>query len=353
MSAHYRQHVRGQGDSKEGEPANKKQKAGGTEPPKVQGDPNEGEQATEVGEQATEVKLCKSIANALMTRDMKQVFLLEGDRHFWPGNTDVEWTEMFWPPKKPTPKKPKEDVPSWVPFQVYTVQDTLTFLDVEYDKETMTRHILTHMVSKGWVPKCCFDNREEPRNVNSVPVEKLEELHSILREFTERVAAHHYRELVMGAIDSGPTDDPDIILATMYKETEEEAGISKGDLEGKVSFLDWGDKYTSRRDGTTTYAAIYVTKFDTQDEMSRIWAMADAERRPPGFNGWRCPHAWYKEIPDINTVAAAREKAIQETRNGAWYSVDAAMTLMDKKNKTMLQKILDKKNKTMLQKILE
>lgn len=298
-----RQFVQCQGDSKEGEPANKKQKAGGKEG-----------------------NLCKSIANALMTRDMKQVFLLEGDRHFWPGNTKDEWKEMFH---------------MGAPFQVYTVQDTLTFLNVEYDKIKMTRHILTHMLSKGWVPKCCFDTPEEPHDVGSVAVEKLEELHSILREFTERVAAHHYRELVMGAIDSGPTDDPDTIRATMYKETEEEAGISKGDLEGKVSFLKWGDKYTSRRDGTTTYAAIYVTKFDTQDEMSRIWAMADAERRPPGFNGWRCPHAWYKKIPDIDMVAAAREKAIQETRNGAWYSVDAAMSLMDKKNKTMLQKILE------------
>ncbi len=167
-------------------------------------------------------------------------------------------------------------------------------------------------------------------------------LHAILLEFTARVSGQHYHELVMGAVDGGATRDMSKVEATLYKETEEEAGASKEDMAGKTNFQCWSDPFTSRRTGATTVTGIFVTDIE-QAAMNRIWAAADAERRPAGFNGWRCPHAWYKKIPGIDLAAAEREKAIQETRNGAWYSVEEALTrhnFVDGKNQAVLKKVL-------------
>ncbi len=77
--------------------------------------------------------------------------------------------------------------------------------------------------------------------------------------------------------------------------------------------------------------------------MERVWARADRRRRPAGFNGWRCPHPWYKVIPGVDLAAAARDKAVQETRNGRWYWVSEALeraNFLDKKNRQVLVQIL-------------
>ena len=280
------------------------------------------------------------IANAFMSVGRTLVFLMRGDRHFWDQKTESDWATKFWP---------KDGTFKGAPFQVYTVAETLTLLGKSYAPAEIARWILAHMLSKKWVPMCCFPDRDTATaalakdfDVGTVEEASLLALHNILHDFTGRVSGQHYHELAMGAVDDGATRDMAKVEATLYKETEEEAGASKEDLAGKTNFQVWSDAFTSRKTGETTVTAIFVTDIE-QSAMNHIWATADAERRPAGFNGWRCPHAWYKKIPGIDLGAAEREKAIQETRNGAWYSVDEALTrhdFVDAKNQAVLKKIV-------------
>lgn len=281
------------------------------------------------------------IANALMASERSEVFLMRGDRHFWDEKTKADWALEFWP---------QDSKLKGAPFQVYTLSTSLTLLGKEYNRVDMTRWILAHMLSKKWAPVCCFKTVEEAHlaldkdfDINHVEVAELLTLHGILLNFTVRVSGQHYHELVMGAVDGGATQDMAAVVKTLYKETEEESGAVKSDIHDKIMFQAWSTPFTSRKTGNTTVSAIFVTDFLSKDEMLRIWAAADSERRPEGFDGWRCPHAWYKKIPNIDLAAAEREKAIQETRNGAWYPVEEALTrtnFVDKKNQAVLRKIL-------------
>lgn len=280
------------------------------------------------------------IANAFMSAGRTRVFMFRGDRHFWDEKVKSDWSAIFWP---------KDDTFKGAPFQVYTVAETLTLLGKPYAPAEMARWILAHMLSKKWVPMCCFPDIEAATaavakdfDITTVEEASLTVLHSILHDFTGRVSGQHYHELVMGAVDGGATQDMAKVESTLYKESEEEAGASKEDLVDKTKFQCWSDPFTSRKTGETTVTAIFVTDIEDAD-MNRIWAAADAERRPADFNGWRCPHAWYKKIPGVDLGAAEREKAIQETRNGAWYSVDEALTrhdFVDAKNQAVLKKIV-------------
>lgn len=226
----------------------------------------------------------------------------------------------------------------------------LTFLGKTYNAAQQAQYILAHMLSKGWAPIACFEDEAaatlavaaaKAKQTVSVSHEKLLALHAMLMYFTESVADLHYHELVMGAVDGGPTKDAEAILATLKKETDEEAGLV---LEpGQATFQKWAKPYTSRKTGETSTTAIFQTPM-RKEHMEDIWRRADALRRPKEFAGWRCPHAWYKKILDIDLAAAEYEKARQETRNGAWYDVRDALEkvdFMDKKNKDVLNKLLD------------
>jgi 8-oxo-dGTP pyrophosphatase MutT (NUDIX family) len=270
------------------------------------------------------------------------IFLLEGDRHFWDKTVKFEWRQYFYGNKKDLGL-------NGAPFQVYTVTPEMEFLGKTYNAVEQARYILKHMLSKGWVPIVCFNNEDEAvnavktGNISNVSDEMLSTLHGILMYFTGKVSGVHYHEIVMGAVDGGPTDDPEKIISTLRKETFEEAGFQL--VPGQTIFICWADPYTSRKTGVTSTTAIFQTVID-KDTMEAIWKKADSHRRPEGFFGWRCPHAWYKTIPGIYLNAAANEKAIQETRNGAWHELHEALNkihFVDSKNKAVLMKLFSTK----------
>lgn len=283
------------------------------------------------------------IANAITCISMSGtslIWLLEGDRHFWPEGVKAAWASHFFP---------KGGSFKGAPFQVYTVTAALVFLGKTYDAAQQAHYILAHMLSKGWAPVACFEDEAaatlavaaaKAKQTVSVSQEKLLALHAMLMDFTMAVAGHHYHEIVMGAVEGGPTTDAEAIEETLKKETEEEAGLV---LEsGQATFKEWAKPYTSRKTGKTSTTAIFQTPM-RKEHMEDIWRRADALRRPKGFTGWRCPHAWYKTIPGIDLAAAEYEKARQETRNGAWYDVQDALNkpdFMDKKNVDVVKTLL-------------
>lgn len=281
-----------------------------------------------------------AIAHVFLASERSQVFLWRGDRHFWDDKLKSDWSQQFWP---------KDHTFAGAPFQVYTVGPSLTFCGKEYGPVDMTRYILADMLQKSWVPTCCFPTAAAARaaladdfDVATVDGIRLVALHAMLTEFTQRVSGQHYHEVVMGAVDGGATQDMRLVEATLYKETEEEAGVK---LEDKTQFHGWSKPFTSRRSGTTTVTAIFVTDVADKAEMQRAWAEVDAIRRPEGVHNWCCPHSWFKRIPGIDLVAAAREKALQETQHGAWYTVDEALNraqFVDVKNQDALKKLLGK-----------
>lgn len=304
------------------------------------------------------------IANAIFANGRDQVFVMKGDRHFWVGETKKDFAALF---------HDKGDNLKGAPFQVYTVnQGHLTFLGTRFEPIEQARWILKHMLSKGWAPRCCFDTREDAiaavekvKNKDysdicqlytelgdepTVTDEELQFLYDKMLEFTQRVSTHPYFELVMGAVEPKATRDVNAVVDTLYKETYEEAGAKKEDIQDKVQFFDWSDPFTSRKTGATSVSAIFVTEFENGNEMLDIWRAEDKKRRPAGQHTWRCPHAWYKALPGIEgneeaLANAAHEKAIQETRSGDFYAVDVVLTkenFMDNKNKAVLRKILGK-----------
>lgn len=280
------------------------------------------------------------IANAITCIGQLLIWLLEGDRHFWHEGVKAAWASHFFP---------KGGSFKGAPFQVYTVTAVLVFLGNTYDAAQQAQYILTHMLSKGWAPIACFEDEAaatlavaaaKAKQTVSVSQEKLLALHAMLMDFTKAVAEHHYHEIVMGAVEGGPTTDAEAIEETLEKETEEEAGLV---LEkGQATFQKWAKPYTSRKTGETSTTAIFQTPM-RKEHMEDIWRRADALRRPEGFTGWRCPHAWYKTIPGIDLAAAEYEKAHQETRNGAWYDVRDALNkpdFMDPKNVAVVKTLL-------------
>lgn len=281
-----------------------------------------------------------AIAHAFMASERAQVFLWRGDRHFWDDKLKSDWSQQFWS---------KDETFAGAPFQVYTAGPSLTLCGKDYGPVDMTRYILADMLQKSWVPTCCFETVETARaalaqnfDVATVDDMRLVALHTLLVHFTSRVSGQHYHELVMGAVDGGATRDMAKVEATLAKETEEEAGVA---LTDKPHFHGWSTPFTSRRSGDTKITAIFVTDVADPAELTRAWAEVDAARRPDGVRAWRCPHSWYKQIPGIDTAAAAHEKATQETRHGAWYSVDEALgrvQFVDGKNQDILKKILGK-----------
>ena len=111
------------------------------------------------------------------------------------------------------------------------------------------------MLSKKWVPICCFPEEseaeqalEESFDVSSVELSRLEKLFSILADFTARVEHLHYNELVMGAVDGGATFDMELVRDTMIKESYEEAlkeGLEVGlDLSREQKESHYSKKFT-------------------------------------------------------------------------------------------------------------
>lgn len=288
------------------------------------------------------------ITNAIMTPGRDEVFLLEGDRHFWTDEIEQEWKQHFHKKVEHPTEKDKRGKPvkiiAGAPFQVYTVQDRLQFQGVLYNNVEQARHILKHMLSKKWVPTCCFLTPEaalaavESQDVSQVPDHCLAALHNMLSNFTIRVSNLHYQELVMGGVEGGPTMDMGKVQETLYAESREEAGLSEQQVCSRVQFKTFSDPFRG------SVNAIYVSTFIDKSEMDDIWRRADVQRRPPGgVPRWRCPHAWYKCIPGIDKDSAKVEKADNETRNGRWFLVDEALNrknFCDKKNIAMLEKIL-------------
>ena len=304
-----------------------------------------------------------------------QVYVFEGDRHFWIPEIKIPWTKLFWspPPQNDKGVASSDDTEhiscNGAPHQIYTVQDSLTFLGVTYGPRDQAPYILKHMLSKKWVPKCCFPEKaqaeqalEKSFDVSTVETSHLDTLFSHLLDFTDRVKHIHYNELVMGGVEGGPTFVMRAVEDTLIKETYEEAGASivsdietvdglvtamhydRGVIDGKISLVGFSDPFTSRKTGETVVTAMYVSTFVNSSLMDNIWSDADSERRPHGFKGWRCPHAWYKTIPGIDKEAAKQEKAMQETRLGRWVSIEDAQErelFMDDKNKRVLAKTLE------------
>lgn len=273
------------------------------------------------------------IANAIIDENKEHVFLLKGDRHFWTDEIKKAWAELFWP---------KSDTCKGAPYQVYTVQDRLTFVGTTYTSLQQARFILEHMMSKKWFPKCCFEECDS-YDMSSVTDAQLTTLFGHLVDFTNRVSDLHYHELVMGAIDEGPTMDMDIVRRTLYKESYEEAGLKSTELDSRVQHVGYSDPFTSRKTGETFVTAMYISPFGDKERMERIWQQTEKHRRPEGYLGWRCPHPWYKVIPGIDKSVAAEEKAQQETQGGEWVPIAEAMHrpfFMDDKNKQVLTKIL-------------
>lgn len=320
----------------------------------------------------------RGIANAIFTALRTLVFLLKGDRHFWVGNTKKDYGELFYE---------KGDNLKGTPFQVHTVnRGHLTFCGVRYEPIDQARWILKHMLSKGWAPTCCFDTREDAiaavervknkdysdvqGDTPTVTDEKLIFLHDKLLEFTNRVASHPYFELVMGSVEidgvEQATRNMNAVVETLYKETYEEAGAEKKEIQDKVQFFNWSKPFVSRKTGVTSVTAIFTTDFENGSDMEEIWRAEDQVRRPHwksscltefgetqwhiSLDKWRCPHAWYKGVPSIEgneqaLAMCAHEKAIQETRSGQFFTVDEAMDrdlFMDPKNKDVLRQILGK-----------
>lgn len=287
------------------------------------------------------------------------VFVFEGDRHFWTKEVENSWKKKFW--RKGVTFK-------GAPYQVYTVKDSLAFLGVSYEPVDHARFILKHMLGKKWVPICCFPEESEAEeavqesfDVSSVEVSRLENLFRILMEFTERVEHLHFNELVMGAIDQGPTFDTKLVKDTMMRESFEEAGAEivtdietdegpvdamfhdMDKIDGIVQLVGFSDPFKSRKTNQTCVSAMFVSRFANNGIMDEIWSKSDSMRRPGGLSSWRCPHAWYKVIPGIDKKAAEKEKAIQETRNGRWVPIQEALQrelFMDVKNKNVLTKTL-------------
>ena len=268
------------------------------------------------------------------------IWLMEGDRHFWPDGVKAGWGEQFFP---------KGGSFKGAPHQVYTVTNTLTFLGKTYDATEQARYILAHMLSKKWAPKLCFEDEAEASDAVAglsfnVSDEKLNHLHEMLMSTTAQIAGHYYHELVMGGNDGGPTKESATIVKTLKKETDEEAGLVLKD--GQAIFKCWADRYLSSRTNEYSTVAIFETVMDKKN-MEDTWESADADRRPKGFAGWRCPHSWFKKIPDINVDDGDKEKARQETRNGGLAHVHDAIArdhFMDKKNRDVVNKILPKIN---------
>jgi 8-oxo-dGTP pyrophosphatase MutT (NUDIX family) len=287
------------------------------------------------------------VSNTILSPDNKETFVLEGDRHHWPGATKADWATHF-----------RVGVPS----QIYTVEDILDFQGKQYGPIEQARFILMHMITKGWAPTCCCDEHTAKKaaelakkkktpeakaaakaadalaleSARAVTPDQLKALHALLMDFTARVKDHHYIEMVMGGVDGGPTTDIDTVIATAQKETMEEAGIDV--TSEALTFVGWAEPYTSRKSGETTTTAMFVT-YKEKTAMEQSWADTEAQRRPKGKKTWRCPHAWYKVIPGIDMDAAAHEKAIHETRNGHWITLDEAEKIMDSKNVKVLRQV--------------
>ena len=293
------------------------------------------------------------VSHTILSPDYEETFVWEGDRHHWPGTTKGVWATHFH---------------GDAPFQNYTVEDTLDFQGKKYGPIEQAGFILKHMITKGWAPTCCCDENTAQlvaaakqatklakkektpeakaaakaaealalESARSVTPDQLKALHALLMDFTARVKDHHYIEMVMGGVDGGPTTDIDTVIATAQKETKEEAGLDES--SESLTFVGWAEPYTSRKSGETTTTAMFVT-YKEKTAMEQSWADTEARRRPNGKKTWRCPHAWYRVIPGIDMDAAAHEKAIHETRNGHWITLDEAEKIMDSKNVKVLRQV--------------
>jgi 8-oxo-dGTP pyrophosphatase MutT (NUDIX family) len=288
------------------------------------------------------------ITNAIMTPKRDEVFILEGDRHFWTDEIKAMWKEQFHKKVEHSTEKDKRGKPvkliAGEPFQVYTVQDQLQFQGVIYNNVEQARNILRHMLSKKWVPTCCFATPEKAltavatQDVSQVQDDSLAALHNMLSVFTDKVTDLHYQELVMGGVEGGATRDMQRVRETLYAESREEAGLTQQEVDSRKQFITFSDPYRG------SVNAIFVSTFSYKAGMEAIWRRANDLRRPlGGVPRWRCPHAWYKCIPGIDKDSAKVEKADNETRNGRWVSVEEALNrekFCDPKNQAMLKKIL-------------
>ena len=272
--------------------------------------------------------MCSGIAEAILNED-GEIFLMDSDRHHWPGDTKQEWEKQWYEGKGKHP----------YPFQVYTVKEKLVLLGESYTPEQQAEYILAHALSKGWAPKIFFDSDKEAADAvehmeYAVTPEKLRDFHAMLYWHTQQVKDHHWLEMVFGACkgpDGKPagTYDMNVIETTRAAEVFEESGAIT-----EATFLGYTDPRTTK-DGEVVTAMFKSTM--EKESMNRLWESTVKLRRPTGYE-WQCPHSWYKKIPGIDQMLAATEKEMRETSNGGWYPFEVHPR-MDTKNKTTIQKM--------------
>lgn len=213
------------------------------------------------------------------------VFLLEGNRHLWPKGLKKQW-DKHW---------------HKAPDQVFTVKEMLVLQGRVYSDLEQAAYILEYCVHKGWIPTF-FTQPDIIKKYKeySVSTKQLKDFFDMLKEFTLKVEDQHLLHHVVGHFK--PTQDMNLVEAHRKRIVLDEAGhITHAKLVG----VDNG-------------VAMYQSYMDMKD-MEVVWMQVEANRRPTGYE-WRCPHKWYKVIPDIDQAAAKEEVYWHRTSKGRWYA---------------------------------
>ena len=257
-----------------------------------------------------------------------------------------------------------------VPASAHVTGESHTFT-----AEEDARAILIHMVSKKWLPKCCFSTEmanEIIRQINvaeeqatagldkkaarkakkkaAIPIAKavvagiadIGPLMTMLVRFSvwqQRGSAEEngpvgspfwWTELVMGGIKRGATD-----TQTAIDEGNEEACVDRNYAAGHLEKT--GLMEFTRRDGSKGYTSTFSLAIG-EEKQSTDWNM-EQERRD-AMSNWRCPHGYFTFLPGIVESEMEKVKELRETRNGRWVTIAQAMELLDDKNKILLQHVL-------------
>jgi hypothetical protein len=304
-----------------------------------------------------------------------KVFIVDGDRTerspaFWAGWKDQFHDDVPHNLYSVQVSAKGEYVPLTVPAAAHMTGESHTFT-----AEEDGRAILIHMVSKKWLPKCCFSTEmadEIIRQIDAAEQQaaagldkraarkaKKKAAISIAKAVVTTVAdigplmdmlvrfsvwqqrgsvqengpvgsPFWWTELVMGGIKRGATD-----TQTAIDEGNEEACVDRNYAAGHLEKT--GLMEFTRRDGSKGYTSTFSLVIG-EEKQSTDW-VAEQERRDTMSN-WRCPHSYFAFVPGIVESEMEKVKELRETRNGRWVTIGKAMEQLDDKNKILLQHVL-------------
>ena len=268
-----------------------------------------------------------------------RVLVGEGDRHNWTPELEQEWNEQFYGESPHSVYRvPYGEERLELPAKFFASCDGNVSLR-EVAPDDCAKAIVMHMIiKKQWVPKAVVSQEDceaimklEKKSpeleamakdvVNKSTEEQRANLYRVLKDFSRTIDEQNLsaQEIACGGIEKGETS-----VEAAMRELGEEMGLSipKNNLFA-MGYVIFQDRKGNKKRTDLFSTVCYNAPESIEDEF---------QLRQKIVGNWFCAHSWFNYLPNFNSKAMEKIKALCETRNVRALTHSEAKKILDEKS---------------------